>query len=160
MRRQGTQAFILIAGNLFLIHLLFILLTIMMLHLGRFSLVTPFCYTLVLFLVGLQRTRTLDSPPLTILAAGYLSQLPGIIPGFLILTEDLWPFDLEVFEFIAQIWQTPLYPLYPILPRTSYLDIPLYFLVTITASFILPLIPTAGAGLSYLVKKCTSQIHR
>lgn len=147
--RRGSSAFLSIAGNLFLIHLLFILLTIMMLHLGRFSLITPFCYALVLFLVGLQLTRTLDIPPLTTLTAGYLSQLPGIIAAIFIFTRDLWPFGLEVFEFVAQIWQTPLYPLYPILPRTSYHDIPLYFLVTIIASFVLPLITAVGSLFHY-----------
>ncbi|HHY30560.1 MAG TPA: hypothetical protein GX520_07735 [Syntrophaceticus sp.] len=139
--------------NLFLLHLLLIILTLPVLYLGRFSSCLPFLYVLVLFLMGLLRNRTMGIPPLTVLAAGYLSQLPGIIPGFFILTEDLWPFGLEVFEFIAQIWQTPLYPLYPLLPHAIYHDIPLYFLVTVTASFIIPLIPAAGAWLSYLVKK-------
>ena len=140
-------------NSLFLLHILFILLTLPMLYLGRFSSFLPFCYALVLFLTGLHRNRALDIPPLTILAAGYLSQLPGIIPGIIILTKGLWPFGLEVFEFVAQIWQTPLYPLYPFLPRTSYHDLPLYFLVTITASFIIPLIPALGAWLFQLVKK-------
>jgi hypothetical protein len=150
--RRGSSGFFGIAGNLFLIHLLFIIITLITLQLRRFSVITPFCYLLVLFLAGWRCHNRLSISPLTTLAAGYLSQLPGIIAALLIITGELWPSDLAVFEFIAQIWQTPLYPLYPLLPRAAYGDVPLYFLITINASFVLPLIPAAGSSLSRLAK--------
>ncbi|MDD4359165.1 MAG: hypothetical protein PHX16_00330 [Syntrophaceticus sp.] len=138
------------AKTLFLLHLLFIIITIMMLYFGRLSIIVPLIFVLALFLAGLHGCRTLDVGPLITLTAGYLSQLIGILSSFFVLTEGVWDFSIEPFEFIAQIWQTPLYPLYPILPRTSCFDFPLYFVVTITASFVLPLIPALGASLSRL----------
>lgn len=155
--RQRKHTFLSMAKKLFLIHLLFIIIAIIMLHFGRFSIISSLIYVPVLFLAGLQGTRILKTEPLTTLTAGYLSQLIGILPSFFILTKGLWDFSIEPFEFIVQVWQTPLYPLYPILPRTSYFDMPLYFFVTITASFVLPLIPALGAGLSRLFTSIRDQ---
>ncbi|MFY9139737.1 MAG: hypothetical protein WAO30_03090 [Thermacetogeniaceae bacterium] len=131
--------------NLILIHLLFILLTPLILHLGYFSAVLTLCYVLVLFIIGLQRSHALNISPLKVLAAGYFSQLPGIIPSIFVIFKDLFPFPVVVFEFLVQIWQTPFYPVYPFLPRTSVADIPLYFMVNLIISLIIPLLPAAGA---------------
>ena len=121
-----------------------------MLNFGRLAIIASLFYFLALLLAGLQGNRTLQTTPLTTLAAGYLSQLIGILSSFFVLTKKLLYFGVATFEFIAQIWQTPLYPLYPLLPPTSFLDYPLFFFITITASFVLPLIPALGAGLSQL----------
>ncbi|HBI26415.1 MAG TPA: hypothetical protein DDY25_01635, partial [Peptococcaceae bacterium] len=115
--QQRKHAFFSMAKTLFLLHLLFIIITIMMLYFGRLSIIVPLIFVLALFLAGLHGCRTLDVGPLITLTAGYLSQLIGILSSFFVLTEGVWDFSIEPFEFIAQIWQTPLYPLYPILPR-------------------------------------------
>jgi hypothetical protein len=150
--QKHTSDFLTITGNLFLLHLLFILLTPLALHLGYFSPILTLCYVLVLFLMGLKRARALNVSPLKLLAAGYISQLPGIIPSFFIFIKDLLSFSTEVFEFLVQIWQTPFYPFYPLLPRISVDNIPLYFMVTLSISFIIPLISALGAYLSVKIK--------
>lgn len=146
--QQYTKSFLALSKYLFLLHLIFIFITLLLLTLGRFSLVGPFIYFFILILVGVRKAHRVKVSPLTVLAAGYLSQLPGIIPALIIFTEKLLPFNNDAFEFVVQIWQTPIYPLYPLLPRTSYWDIPLYFLISLTVSFILPLLPAIGACLS------------
>ena len=140
------------AGNLFLIHLLFILLTPLILYLAYFSAVLPLCYVLLLFIIGIRRSHTINISPLKVLAAGYLSQLPGIIPSIFVIIKVLLPFPAVVFEFLVQVWQTPFYPIYPFLPRSSVADIPLYFMVNLVISLLIPLIPAAGAYLSRINK--------
>jgi hypothetical protein len=148
--RQSKHALFSMAKKLFLLHLVFIIITVIMLNFGPLAIISSLIYILALFLAGLQGTRIHKTEALTTLAAGYLSQIIGILSSFFVLTKSLWNFSIEPFEFIAQIWQTPPYPLYPLLPPTSYFDMPLYFFITITASFVLPLIPALGAGLSRL----------
>jgi hypothetical protein len=139
-------------GNLFLVHLFFILLTPLVLNLGYFSAVLTLCYVLVLFIIGLKRSLALNISALKVLAAGYLSQLPGIIPSIFVIIKDLLPFPTIVFEFLVQVWQTPFYPVYPLLPRSSVADFPLYFMVNLFISMIIPLLPAAGAYVSKIKK--------
>ncbi len=145
--------------KLFFLHLIFILLTLPVLYLGRFSIFLPIFYVFVLFSQGIAQNYKIGFSPFKMLAVGTLSQLPGIISGFFILTASIWTFNLEPFEFTAQIWQTPFYPFYPLLPHIIYHDIPLYFHVTAIISFVLPLIPAIGAGTSCLIKKHTQLFH-
>ncbi|HHW29662.1 MAG TPA: hypothetical protein GXX21_08935 [Syntrophomonadaceae bacterium] len=150
--QKDSSSFLSMTGNLLLIHLLFILLTPLILHLGYFSVVLTLCYVLVLFIIGFLRSHALNITPLKVLAAGYCSQLPGIIPSIFVIIKKLLPFPAVVFEFLGQIWQTPFYPVYPLLPRTSVADIPLYFMINLIISLIIPLIPAAGAYISKINK--------
>lgn len=144
-KQKDLSTLLSMTGNLLLIHLLFIILTPFILHIRYFSAVLTLCYLLVLFIIGFRRSHALNIAPLKVLAAGYFSQLPGIIPSIFVMLKKLLPFPTVVFEFLVQIWQTPFYPVYPLLPRTSIADFPLYFVINLIVSLIIPLIPAAGA---------------
>lgn len=144
-KQKDSSTLLSLTGKLLLIHLLFILITPLILHIRYFSAVLTLCYLLVLFIIGFRHTQDLNISPLKVLAAGYFSQLPGIIPSIFVLIKKLLPFPTVVFEFLVQIWQTPFYPVYPLLPRTSIADIPLYFMLNLIVSMIIPLLPAAGA---------------
>ncbi|AFV11544.1 putative membrane protein [Thermacetogenium phaeum DSM 12270] len=139
--------------KLFGLHICFILITPLLLTFNRFSIGGPLAYAAILFWVGFRRTEKFLKPLRTTLLAGYFSQLPGIIITLIIMAGNRLPFANDAFDFLIQIWQTPLSPIYPLLPRTSLLGIPLYFCLTLTASFLLPLIPAGGAYLSQKLKK-------
>lgn len=142
-----------LAIELLLLHILFILLTPLLLTLGYLSIIVPLLYFAILFLVGLRKTKNFPKAPRTTLLAGYLSQFPGIIISFIIMTGKAWPFGLDVFEFLIQIWQTPISPIYPLLPHIRFNGIPLYFCLTLTSSFLLPIFPVSGAYLSQKLKR-------
>lgn len=148
---QSKHALFSMAKNLLLLQLVFIIITVIMLNWGRLAMLSSLFYIMALFLVGLQGNRTLQTTPCTTLVAGYLSQLIGIISSFFVLTKNSLNLEVATFEFIAQIWQTPLYPFYPLLQPTSVFAYPLFFFITITASFVLPLLPALGAWLSQLL---------
>ncbi len=90
-----------------------------------------------------------------ILLAGYLSQLPGIACALIIFSGKLSSLVIpEAFDFIIQLWHAPFAPLFPYLPRVQLWRIPLYYLLTLILSFVIPFLPTGAA----LFKNLSSEL--
>lgn len=142
-----------LSKELFWLHIYFILLTPLLLTFNRFCISGPLAYFTILFWVGLRKTGGVSQAPRTTLLAGYLGQLPGIITALIVMTGNWLPVAPDTFDFLIQLWQTPLSPIYPLLPRTSFRGVPLYFCLTLISSFLLPLIPASGAYLSQKLKR-------
>lgn len=139
---------------LFLVHFTFIFLAPLFLENFLLSLALPLIYPAVLFLLGFGFFLELKKPVPTVLLAGYLSQLPGIICAVIILLGKAGKFLIpEALDFFIQIWQAPFAPLFPFLPRIQLWEIPLYYLMTLALSFFLPLFPAGGALLKAKLSK-------
>jgi hypothetical protein len=79
------------------------------------------------------------------LLAGTVAQLPGIISAVVILDGYFKGFVTpDAFDFITQVWYSPLAPLFALLPRTQYDGVPLYFLANLLLPFIMAPAPLCG----------------
>lgn len=135
-----------LVAKLYLIHLCFLVLTLLLLRNLAAALFVPLIYLCVLFWIGFTYTGRSAMPPLAILAAGYCSQLPSLICSLVIIGGKLADHNtLSVYDFTAQVWQTPFTPLFPFLPHLSFLNTPLYFWVILVLPLVLPMILAGGA---------------
>ena len=153
-KKVSGLKFILFLG---LLHFSFIFLTFIFLRYIIVSLAFLFVYGILLFYWGFWLTKKKKRPVVFALYCGVFSQLPAIFLSLIILTgASNLSTILETYDFLLQVWHTPLAPLFPFLPSLKWQETPVYYWVTIVFSFIYPLILVLGAvsGLFSKDKRC------
>ncbi|HAG10518.1 MAG TPA: hypothetical protein DCK76_03840 [Desulfotomaculum sp.] len=146
---------------LYLLHFGFICLTVVTLNLLAVSFIVWLIYLSLLFYLGYRHASNKNRPLASFFLCGAFGQLPAIILSLLIAGGIFSGsyFKLTIFntyDFLLQVWHTSLAPLFTLLPSSSILEIPLYYWVTIAASFFYPLVFFLGAVLGFFSRTKTS----
>jgi hypothetical protein len=142
---------------LYLLHFCFIGLTVITLNFLTASLIIWLIYLSLLFLLGYKLAAHKKSPLARSFFIGALGQFPAIILSLLI-TAGIFSGSyskltiFSTYDFLLQVWHTSLAPLFIFLPSFSMLGIPLYYWVTIAASFFYPLVFFLGAVFGFFFK--------
>ncbi|HAU30965.1 MAG: Putative membrane protein [Desulfotomaculum sp. 46_296] len=146
---------------LYLLHFFFICLTVVTLNLITASFITWLIYLSLLFLLGYKHAANKNRPLASSFIGGAFGQLPAIILSLIIIAGifsgsyyRLFVFD--AYDFLLQVWHTSLAPVFTLLPSSSMLGIPLYYWVTIAASFFYPSVFFLGAVFGFLSRTKTS----
>ena len=146
---------------LYLLHFCFICLTVVTLSLLSFSFIIWLIYLSLLFLLGYRLSANKKRPLALSFISGALGQFPAIILSSIIIAGIFSGsyFRLTIFntyDFFLQVWHTSLAPVFTILPSSSMLGIPLYYWVTIAASFFYPSVLFLGAVFGFFSRTKTS----
>ncbi len=145
---------------LYLLHICFICLTVMTLNLLSVSFIIWLIYLSLVFFLGYRHTAKKNRPLASSFISGAFSQLPAIILSLITIAGIFSGsyYRLLVFntyDFLLQVWHTSLAPLFTLLPPSSMLGIPLYYWVTISASFFYPLVLFIGAVFGFFSRAKT-----
>ena len=146
---------------LYLLHICFICLTVMTLNFLTASFIIWLIYLALLFFLGYRQAANKNRPLVSSFIGGAFGQLPAIILSLITITGIFSGsyYRLLVFntyDFLLQVWHTSLAPLFTLLPPSSMLGIPLYYWVTISASFFYPLVLFLGAVFGFFLRTKTS----
>lgn len=145
---------------LYLLHFCFICLTVVTLNLPTASFILWLIYLSLLFFLGYRLAANKKRPLAASFLIGASGQLPAVILSLIIIAgifsggyHRLFVFDS--YDFLLQVWHTSLAPLFTLLPPLRILEIPLYYWVTIAASFFYPSVFFLGAVFGFFSRTKT-----
>ncbi len=146
---------------LYLLHFGFISITAATLNFLTVAFIVWLIYLSLLFFLGYKHASNKNRPLASSFLCGAFGQLPAIILSSITIAGILSGsyFELTIFntyDFMLQVWHTSLAPVFTILPSSSMLEIPLYYWVTVSASFFYPLVFFLGAVLGAFSRTKTS----
>jgi heme A synthase len=130
---------------LYVAQVLFIALTPLALSIPRLAIIWPLLFIAVQVLLGWRAGAISKKPSLLVLLAGAAAQLPGIISSLVVLIGYSRGITTpDAFDFITQVWYAAFAPLFALLPRVYYDNVPLYFLINLLLPFIIAPLPVCG----------------
>jgi hypothetical protein len=141
-----VQSLVRLIINLYIAQILFIAITPLALSNPILAAVWPLLFITTQIIIGWHApVSALRMSPLLALCAGITTQLPSIISALIIISGYSRNINApDACDFIVQVWYSAFDPLFALLPRIHYHNVPFYFLVNLLLPFIVTPMPMCG----------------